>query len=116
MALEDRLDFTDVCDALFLAKAIVDKCTVDPERQYYDGEERMPWFNKIKWGGPRPATYGYQEWHNKDYVSVLAVFVMMHGHIKRSQGSYVHCRPGICRLHPWKILSLVGMVASTFAK
>ena len=74
--LNERLDFVDICDALYLAQAIVDKCDVDSGRKYFDGEERMPWNNKIRWGGARPETYGYQEWHNRDYVRSIGFCVV----------------------------------------
>lgn len=95
VAMEDRLTFTDVCDALYLAKAIVDKCTVDPHRQYYDGEERMPWYNKIRWGGPAPMTYGSQEWHNRDYVSATVQLWERENNVHRRK-QVLTTRSGCC--------------------
>lgn len=40
---EDLLDFYDICDYRELALAIVDKCSINYDVEYYDGENKMPW-------------------------------------------------------------------------
>ena len=48
--MEDRLQFTSVCDKRALAIALVKKCTVTIPKLLYDGESQMPWNVLPEWG------------------------------------------------------------------
>lgn len=41
--LEDRLSVLHICDLRNLAVALVEKCTVDPDADKYNGEDGQPW-------------------------------------------------------------------------
>lgn len=64
---EDRMDYLTICDAKALAEAVVDKCTVKDNIQFFDGSEVMPWTVKNVFGGAPPAVGSAADWHNVDY-------------------------------------------------
>jgi hypothetical protein len=74
---EGRMDFYNICDILYLAKAIVDMCTVTT-RGFYAGEMQMPWNVENEFNGVAPTKGEVddditpaglpQEWHGRDFA------------------------------------------------
>jgi hypothetical protein len=69
----DLMDFVDVCSARRLAEAVVDKCTVADDIEFYDGNTEEPWKIKNEWGGAPPAAGSNPLWHDVDYSPLHVV-------------------------------------------
>ena len=67
VAKEDRMDFMDICDVRRLAEAVVKKCSVEDDIEFFDGYKMMPWSIRNVFGGPPPAIGSAPEWHDADY-------------------------------------------------
>jgi len=64
----ERMTFYDICEVYYLAKAVVQKCTLNPSFIEYNGEANMPWniipeFGYDGLGEPNPQQP--VAWHNR---------------------------------------------------
>ncbi|CBN77937.1 Probable 3\',5\'-cyclic phosphodiesterase pde-4 [Ectocarpus siliculosus] len=65
--LEDRLSVLHICDLRSLAVYLVEKCTVDPDADKYNGEDGQPWNVEPVFSGGKPITQNAQ-WYGVDYT------------------------------------------------
>ena len=70
---DQLMDFYDICDVRALAQAIINKCKIDQNKGFYDGERQHPQYILPRFGGAPPFITGPKNgdgtgnWHGRDY-------------------------------------------------